>query len=87
MLDALRLRLASEGSLTLTVRVRPRAGENRIRGVQQDGVLRIDVKSPPEDGEANADVIATLAEFFGVAKSSVALLSGFTARTKILRVG
>lgn len=87
MLDALRTRLSTEGSLTLTVRVRPKAGENRIRGVQQDGVLRIDVKSLPEDGEANADVIATLAEFFGVAKSSVELVSGHRGRTKIVRIG
>ena len=86
-LDDLRQRLAIEGSLTLTLRVRPKTGENRVRGVQSDGILRVDVKSLPEDGEANADAIAVLAAFFDVAKSSVTLLSGHRSRTKIIRIG
>lgn len=38
----------------------------------------------PQDGQANAALLAYLAEVFGAPKSHVALLSGHTARFKIV---
>jgi uncharacterized protein (TIGR00251 family) len=87
MLDALHKRLLREGSLTLTLRVRPKAGRSEIRSVDPDGTLRVDVKALPEDGEANAQVIEVLADAFGVARSTIAILSGHRGRTKIMRIG
>ena len=49
-------------------------------------VLRIGVTAPPEDGRANAAIIALIADLSGCAKSEIELLSGATSRRKMLRL-
>lgn len=73
----------------LQVRVTPRARRAQIkRETQQDGTIlfRVYVTAPAEDGEANAAVIAALADSFGIAKSSLAIAQGLTSRYKIITV-
>ena len=48
--------------------------------------LKVAVTAPPDQGKANAAIIAIIAEAFGVAKRDVELLSGETDRRKVLRV-
>jgi len=76
--------------LTLTVRLTPRGGRDAIEGVEQlaDGraVIKARVRAVPEDGAANAALTRLLAKSLGVAASAVALVSGHTARIKILTV-
>jgi uncharacterized protein (TIGR00251 family) len=71
---------------TLTVRVtlKPNA---RDPGVVSDGLgLRVNVKSPPIDGRANAEAAALIASAFGVPKSRVVLARGARSRTKQFRI-
>ena len=49
-------------------------------------VLRVRVKAPPVDGAANAALIQLLAKHLGVAKRDISLISGATARNKIIEV-
>lgn len=74
----------------LTVRLTPNGGRDRIDGVEQrdDGSahLKARVSAPPEDGKANKALVQLLAKELGLAKSAVSILSGETARTKILRI-
>jgi uncharacterized protein (TIGR00251 family) len=76
------------GDHTITVRLMPRAGADRIVGFETDArgqrVLKVAVTAPPVDGAANQALIALLAKRLKVAKSSVALVSGATARIKRL---
>ncbi|GAA4353996.1 hypothetical protein GCM10023185_15160 [Hymenobacter saemangeumensis] len=51
-----------------------------------DGSLTVRLKAPAQDGQANACLLAFLAEVFGVSKSSVTLLSGHTAPFKKVAV-
>lgn len=51
-----------------------------------DGVLRVWVTAPPEDGRANAAVLAALAEALGVAKSRLSLVRGASGRDKRVRL-
>jgi len=78
------------GGLLLSLRVTPNAGADRIDGIERrdDGtaVLRIRVTAVPDKGKANAAVIALLAKTLGMPKSSVTLVSGETARLKIVRL-
>lgn len=72
------------------LRVTPNAGRDAIDGVESrdDGtsVLRLRVSAVPDKGKANAAVIAFLAKTLSIPKSSIALVSGATARQKTLRI-
>ncbi len=68
----------------ITVRAKPRASK---RGVAvKDGVVIVSVTAPPVDGRANEEIIEVLADHLGVKRADVALVSGETAKTKILQI-
>jgi hypothetical protein len=72
-------------ALTLQVKVKPRAKRSGL--VQQpDGSWVAQLKSPPVDGKANEELIALVAEYFQCRKSAVAIKSGASGRTKLVRV-
>ncbi len=73
------------GAAVLEVLVQPRASRTRVVG-EHDGRLKIQLAAPPVDGEANAALIAFLAEALGVRRGDVALLRGETGRRKTVRV-
>ncbi|WP_064683815.1 DUF167 domain-containing protein [Rhizobium bangladeshense] len=76
--------------LRLTVRLTPNGGRNAFDGVETDSqgetYLKARVTAVPEKGKANKALIALVSKSVGVAKSSVSLVSGETARKKILRI-
>ncbi len=67
------------------LRVRAGAGRTGIKGVH-DGCLKIDVKAPPEDGRANAEILKTVAGWFGIATECVKITAGATSKTKRIRL-
>jgi uncharacterized protein (TIGR00251 family) len=69
---------------TLSVKVKPNAPTSSL--VQVDGVWLAQIKSPPVDGKANAELIALIAEKFGCRKNQVAIKSGAGARMKLVRI-
>ena len=75
-----------DGSVTFAVRVQPRASRSEIVG-ELDGALKIRLAAPPVDGAANEELIRFLAKAFGVARAQIEIISGATARQKLLRVG
>jgi uncharacterized protein (TIGR00251 family) len=81
---------ATAGGLTLVVRLTPRGGRDAIEGplALSDGseVLAVRVRALPEDGAANAALVALIATTFGVARSAVAVVSGATSRVKQIRI-
>ncbi|CAA6604152.1 conserved hypothetical protein [Rhodospirillaceae bacterium LM-1] len=74
--------------LRLYVRLTPKARSERIEGVMEDGDgrwrLKIAITAPPEDGKANAALIAFLAKRLKISKSSIDLDIGATSRLKTL---
>jgi uncharacterized protein (TIGR00251 family) len=69
---------------TITVRVTPNARDNKV--VMDNGVIKIGVTAPPEDGKANAAVTVFLSKALGVPKSSLTLVQGQKSRHKIFRL-
>jgi len=67
------------------VRLTPRGGLDRVDGVA-DGTLRARVAAPAVDGAANQALLRLLADELGVSRGSVRLVSGPTARTKVVAV-
>ena len=72
-------------TLRIRVRVKPRASKSRILG-QKEGALEISVAAPPVDGEANAELIRTLAMALGCAKSAIEIVSGPGSRSKLVAI-
>ncbi|MFA6447986.1 MAG: DUF167 domain-containing protein [bacterium] len=76
--------LETKKGLSFEVRVRPSAGRSGFAG-EHAGALKVNLKSPPEDGKANKELIGIIAKALGVPASGVAIVSGETSRTK--RIG
>jgi uncharacterized protein (TIGR00251 family) len=72
-------------ALILDCHLQPKASSNAFVGLHGER-LKIRLTAPPVDGKANALLQAFLAEQFGVAKSSVTLLSGLQSRQKRVRI-
>ena len=68
-----------------SVHVQPRAARTELRDVH-NGALRVRVQAPPVDGAANAAVVELLAASLGVPRRSVRIVSGETARLKIVDI-
>jgi uncharacterized protein len=71
--------------LVLTLHIQPNAKRTEFAGLHGDA-MKLRLAAPPVDGKANAVLCAFLAEFCGVPKSAVTLVSGETSRAKRVRV-
>ncbi|NNL66385.1 MAG: YggU family protein [Myxococcales bacterium] len=63
------------------IHVSPRARKARVGGLHGDA-LRVAVRAPPVEGEANRACVAALAEALGVARREVRIVSGERGRRK-----
>lgn len=70
---------------TLQVKVKPNARVSLLTQ-QDDGAWLAQLKAPPVDGKANAELIPLIARQFGVAKARVSIRSGASGRTKLVRI-
>jgi uncharacterized protein len=78
--------LRVDGSIVdVRVRVVPRASRGRIAGTIGDR-LKLQVTSPPVDGEANRAVLELVARSAGLAKGAASLAAGTTGRSKTVRL-
>lgn len=69
----------------MTIRVRPGAGRTAVGG-EHDGALVVRVAARAVDGRATEAALAAVADAFGLRRSAVALVTGATARTKVVEV-
>lgn len=76
---------ADEGAITFTVRAQPRATKSAVVG-EVEGALKLKLAAPPVDGAANEELIRFLAKLFAIPRRNVSILSGATAKTKIIRI-
>jgi uncharacterized protein len=72
--------------VTVRVKVIPRSSRSGVAGELPDGTLKVKVAAVPERGKANTELCRVLAEHFGVASSSVTVVSGHTSALKLVRV-
>ncbi len=68
----------------LTVKVVPGSSRTEVVG-RYDGMLKIKVAAPPEQGKANKMLIAFLAKMLGIRKNEVHITSGQTSSIKQIR--
>ena len=73
-------------AVAIAVRVTPRAAEDAISGVDEEGALRIRVRAAAEGGAANRALLRLLAAELGVHQADVRLVRGAGARQKVVEV-
>lgn len=77
---------AVAGGVEISLKVTPKAKREGITGERADAagkpLMLVSVTAAPEDGKANAAVIALLAKQLGRPKSSLSVIAGQTDRYK-----
>lgn len=86
MIEELQRQLQREGHIECSVRVRTHASTSRITGMLSDGSVKVDLAAAPEDGKANVALVRLFAEIFRVSADHVQILSGASARRKLVRI-
>lgn len=69
-----------------TVRLVTRAQRDEIVGVQEDGTIKIRLTAAPTDGQANAALVAFLAQRLGVDEAAIEIVAGLDNRDKWISV-
>ena len=72
-------------TIILEVKVTPNASQNQMVS-WEEGVLRLRIRGVPEKGEVNEELIAFLADEFGIAKSRIQIVYGASSRLKRLKI-
>ena len=70
----------------IAIRVTPRASNNKIAEVLDDGTVKIHLAAAPVDNEANEQLINFLSDVLSVAKSRIEIVAGMTGRDKLVSV-
>jgi len=75
----------------LEVRIKTGARTDRALGIESDAAgqwrLKVQVRMQPEKGRANAAMLALIAKFIGVPKTSLTIVMGETDRNKSVFIG
>lgn len=75
----------SAREIVLTLHVQPGASRTDYAGLHGDA-HKVRLAAPAVDGRANEALVEFLAQAFGVRKRDVKIMSGASARRKIVRV-
>jgi len=68
----------------INIKVIPKAKKQKI--VQKENRLKVYLKSPPEDGKANEELIKVLSEYFKTSKGSIQIIKGKFSRNKTIKI-
>lgn len=75
-----------DGGVEISVRAQPRASRTEVAGPYGERAVRVRVAAPPVDGAANDELVAFLADLFGVPGRAVEIVRGHGSRSKTVRV-
>ncbi|MEC9308052.1 MAG: DUF167 domain-containing protein [Chloroflexota bacterium] len=71
--------------MNIAIRVQPNSSKDEILG-WVEGVLRIRIKTPPENGKANESLVSLLASVSGIPISQIRIIKRFTSRNKVIYI-
>ena len=70
--------------MKINIKVIPGARKEEIK--EEDNGFRVYLKSKPEKGKANKELITLLADYFNTSKSNIRIIKGEHARNKIIEI-
>ncbi len=71
--------------MKIFVKVKPGAKKEEVEKID-DANFKVSVKEPPKEGKANHAVISALADYFGVARSNIQIVSGLSSKIKTIEI-
>lgn len=71
--------------MKIFVKAKPNAKEEKVEKID-DTHFVVKVKEPPVQGRANRAIIKVLADFLNTAPSRLNIISGYTAKQKVIEV-
>ena len=71
--------------MKIAVRVRPRSARTEVGGRHGEALV-VRVREPAAEGRANEAAVRALAASFGVPRRAVRIVSGATARQKVVEI-
>lgn len=77
---------ANDGPRTIAVKVKPKARSSTLVYDEEQQIWLAQLKAPPVDGKANAELISLVAKHFGCAKSKIRIKSGANGRHKWVQI-
>ena len=71
--------------MRLKIVANPKKKQEKVVQITSD-TYAVSVKEPPINGRANEAIIKSLAKYFSVSRSQITLVSGHTAKIKVVEV-
>lgn len=71
--------------MKIFVKAKPGARQTRVEKIS-DNTFAVSVIARAEAGRANTAIVEALAEYFGVPKSTVQIVSGHASRQKLVEI-
>lgn len=71
--------------LHIEIKVVPSSGKHQW-AFDRTGKIKCFLKSPPENGKANAELIKSIARGLKIQESRVTLVTGASCRTKVIKI-
>ncbi len=72
-------------AVSLTIKVVPQSGKLKLI-TDKNGTIKCYLKSPPEDGKANKELITFLAKGLKLPTEKISIIQGATSRTKTIKI-
>lgn len=70
----------------IKIKLLPRSSVNQIMETYENGEMKIKIKSPPVDGEANDELIRFLSKEWDIPKSNIKIIKGEKSKHKIIEI-
>jgi hypothetical protein len=70
----------------LRIKVNTNSNKSEIGQILSDGTIKVNVKSVPEKGKANLEVIKILAKHYQVSTDQIKIISGQTSSIKLIKI-
>lgn len=86
MLTEYKEQLRDRGEVYLRVKALPGSAYNKILNIMDDETIKIAIKKVAEKSKANKELVSFLSKEFQVNKQNVNIISGGTARLKLIKI-
>ena len=76
----------TDNGILLTIQVKPNSRQQELIINSNENSVIIQVKSPPDKGKANREIIKMLAKILDISSSKITMVAGHTSRTKKIAI-